>query len=166
MSTAATLSRGLVKGAIAGAAATWVMGQVTSYMYEHEDPEAREREDSARGGVTAYERGAGIAADAVGVELTEAGRRQAGTALHWATGVGAGALYGAVRELFPGISVGQGSGFGAAFFLAVDEGLVPILGLTPGPGAFPWQAHFRGLAGHLVFGVVADTVLDVLDRVA
>ena len=31
----------------------------------------------------------------------------------------------------------------------VDEGLNPALGLTPGPDRFPWQAHARGLAGHM-----------------
>ncbi|MGH7446682.1 MAG: hypothetical protein ACREK1_12185 [Longimicrobiales bacterium] len=41
-------------GAAAGLAATWVMGHVTSYMYEHEDSAAREREDAAREGRTAY----------------------------------------------------------------------------------------------------------------
>ena len=48
----------IVKGAIAGAAATWFMNQVTTWMYEHEDRHAREREDRARGGVAAYERAA------------------------------------------------------------------------------------------------------------
>jgi hypothetical protein len=40
-----------------------------------------------------------------------------------------------------------------------------LLRLTPGPAAFPWQTHARGLAGHLAFGVVADTPLDVAEAV-
>lgn len=32
----------LARGALAGAAATWVMGRVTGYLYEHEDRQARE----------------------------------------------------------------------------------------------------------------------------
>ena len=41
----------------------------------------------------------------------------------------------------------------------------PVLGLTPGPMAFPWQAHARGLAGHLAYGVTSNAVLDAVDRV-
>lgn len=42
----------------------------------------------------------------------------------------------------------------------------PLLGFTPGPRAFPWQAHARGLGGHLAFGLTSDLILDGLDRVA
>jgi hypothetical protein len=41
----------------------------------------------------------------------------------------------------------------------------PVLGLTPGPTAFPCQTHARGLSGHLVFGLV-EVMLEGLDRVA
>jgi hypothetical protein len=52
------------------------------------------------------------------------------------------------------------------FWAAIDEGLVPALGLTKGAGAFPWQTHARGLAGHLTFGTVTDGTLRVLDAIA
>ena len=48
----------------------------------------------------------------------------------------------------------------------IDELLNPVLGLTPGPLAFPWQTHARGLGGHLAFGVATELVLEGLDRVA
>jgi uncharacterized membrane protein YagU involved in acid resistance len=59
-----------------------------------------------------------------------------------------------------------GTAFGTAFWAFLDEGMVPALGLTPGPTAFPWQAHARGLVGHLTFGTVTDGTLRLLDRVA
>jgi len=40
------------------------------------------------------------------------------------------------------------------------------LGLTPGPRAFPWQAHARGLAGHLVLGLAAEGVMQAADLAA
>ncbi len=46
-----------------------------------------------------------------------------------------------------------------------DEVLAPALGLASGAARYPWQAHARGLVGHLVLGAATDTVLDVLDRV-
>jgi uncharacterized membrane protein YagU involved in acid resistance len=97
--------------------------------------------------------------------LDEEREKQLGSALHWGLGVGAGALYGAIRRRVPGIAIGQGTAFGTAFWLVIDEAANALLRLTPGPAAFPWQTHARGLAGHLAFGIVADTVLDVAEAV-
>ncbi len=153
-----------VKGAIAGAAATWVMGQVTTYLYENEPESAREREDEARGDKTAYGVAAEKAAGAAGVTLTEQERQQAGVAIHWLLGAGAGAVYGALRNANDATDMAHGMVFGTAFWLLMDEIGVTALGLTPGPAEFPWQTHARGFAGHLVFGLVAETVMDVLDQ--
>ena len=82
----------VIKGAIAGAVATWLMGQITSYMYQR----------------SAAEKVAGLA----GRSLDEQQRERVGSAIH------------------------------------------------------SWQAHARGLAGHLTFGTVTDATLRVLDAVA
>lgn len=161
---ARSIAGDLIKGAIAGAVATWAMDRLTTFLYEHEDEEARAREDEARGGETAYQAAAEKAAEAVGAELAPAERKRAGAALHWGLGVGAGAVYGVVRPRVPFVGDAEGVGFGSTFFLLMDEGVVPLLGLTPGPNAFPWQTHARGLAGHVVFGMVADATLKLLDR--
>ncbi len=154
----------LALGAAAGVAATWVMGQATTYLYEHEDPLAREREDSARGGKTAYGVAAEKVAGAMGRPLSDQQRAKLGAGIHWALGAGAGAAYAALRRRVPYMDAGQGLAFGATFFALMDEGANTALHLTPPPSAFPWQAHARGLAAHLVFGLVTDTVLDVADR--
>lgn len=161
-----SMTEDLIKGAIAGAVATWVMGKVTSAMYAREDRGARRREDAARGGKTAYGVAAAKAAHAAGAGITDGQREQLGSAVHWALGIGAGAAYAVLRRRFGGVGRAAGLGFGTAFWAAVDEGLVPALGLTKGPGAFPWQTHARGLAGHVSFGAVADGTLRLLDAVA
>jgi hypothetical protein len=155
----------LVRGALAGVAATWVMGQVTTYLYENESKAAREAEDEARGGKTAYGVAAEKAAGAVGRELSDDQRQQAGSAIHWVLGAGAGAAYGVMRSRVPAADAANGLLFGTAFWAVIDEGANTALGLTPGPAAFPWQTHARGLVGHLVFGVAADASLRLLDRV-
>lgn len=152
----------LVDGAIAGAVATWAMGKVTTYLYEHEDQQAREREDAARDGKTSYGVAAEKAAQALGRTLTEEERQRYGSALHWVLGIVAGAAYGALRRRLPAAHRAHGGVFGTAFFLTMDEIVTPALGLTPGPAAFPWQAHARGAAGHLAFGTVADVTLHLL----
>lgn len=156
----------IVKGAVAGAAATWVMTQATTWMYELEGDEAKQRENEARGDRTAYEVAAEKVAGMVGTELSPEQRSQAGLAIHWATGIGAGIVYALVRHRAPGRAAVKGLAFGRGFYLLFDELMNPLLGLTPGPRAFPWQAHARGLGGHVVFGAATEAVLAGLDRVA
>jgi hypothetical protein len=155
----------VVRGALAGAAATWVMGQATSYLYQQEEKEARKAEEEAREGKTAYGVAAEKAASAVGAELSDDQRKQAGSAIHWGLGAGAGAVYGALRHRVPGADAAGGLLFGTAFWLLIDEAANPLLGLTRGPTAFPWQTHARGLAGHLVFGVAANAALEAMEAV-
>jgi hypothetical protein len=156
----------LIKGAIAGAVATWLMGKITSYMYERENQNAREAEDKARNGRTAYGAAAEKVAGLAGRSLDDRQREWVGSTIHWAIGIGTGAVYAVLRRRFAGVGKLGGAAFGTAFWGVVDEGLVSGLGLTPGPTAFPWQAHARGLAGHLTFGTVTDATLRVLDAVA
>ena len=162
----ARIGADLVKGALAGAAATWVMGRVTTWMYQQEGREARERENQARGGKSAYVAAAEKGAEAANVQLSDARQKQAGSAIHWALGIIAGAAYGVMRHRWPTSARLKGLPFGTGFFLVMDEIMNPVLGLTPGPAAFPWQTHARGLGGHLTFGLVSEMVLEGLDRVA
>ena len=159
-STGRAVSRSL-KGAVAGAGATWAMGKLTSYLYENEPKRARAMEDRARNGGTSYGTAADKLAHIAGVKLTKKERRQFGEVIHWAIGVGAGAVYSELRKRMPG-RLARGILFGTALWLLTDEGATYVFGLTPGPGKFPWQTHARGLAGHLVFGIVADAALSVL----
>jgi uncharacterized membrane protein YagU involved in acid resistance len=143
-----TVREDLIKGAIAGAVATWLMGKVTGARY-------------ARGGSGVADKAAMV----LGTRLGDEQRERLAAALHWALGIGAGAAYALLRRRFSALGRGSSLGVGTAFWAAVDEGLVPALGLTPGPKAFPWQAHARGLAGHLTFGTVTDRTLRLLDAI-
>ncbi len=136
------------------------------WLYERESEAVRNRENDARGGQSAYVTAAERLADAAGYHLADDGKGRAGTAIHYATGVAAGMKYAAFRRYRPRLARGFGLPFGVAFFLLMDELMNPLLGLTPGPRAFPWQAHARGLGGHLAFGAANDAALRVLDRVA
>ncbi|GAC1649642.1 MAG: hypothetical protein NVS4B3_07040 [Gemmatimonadaceae bacterium] len=152
----------VLDGAIAGALATWLMGTVTTVLYERESETTRHREDAARAGKTAYSVAAEKVAGVAGVDLTKAECERYGEAIHWTLGIGAGVLYGLLRARSERASVGGGLLFGAAFWLLVDEALTPAIGLTRGPRAFPWQTHTRGFVGHLVFGTVANAALAVV----
>jgi uncharacterized membrane protein YagU involved in acid resistance len=91
-------------------------------------------------------------------ELTSEEKKIAGPAVHYATGAAGGLVYGVAAELVPEITEGVGLPYGAAFWLVVDEGLVPLLGFAKGPAEYPLSAHAYALASHLVFGATAEGV--------
>jgi len=160
----------LALGAAAGAVGTWIMGQATTYLYEHENKEARQREDQARDGRTAYETAAEKFASLACQPLSDDERKKLGSAIHWSIGIGSVALYALLRRRLTGRGLGKnlaaGALFGTAVWLLLDEVGNVALGLTPKPSAFPWQAHARGLAGHLVLGLAAEGVLQAAESAA
>jgi uncharacterized membrane protein YagU involved in acid resistance len=89
-------------------------------------------------------------------ELTEGEKETAGTAVHYAFGTGTGAFYGAAAELLPEVTIGAGVPFGAAVWLAADEGLVPLLGLSKSPTEYPLSTHLYALASHFVYGLTTE----------
>ncbi|HEY6136421.1 MAG TPA: DUF1440 domain-containing protein [Thermoanaerobaculia bacterium] len=152
-----SLALDILLGAAAGAAGTYLMDKVTTLAYEREPKAAQEREENARGDKTAYVK----AAQKLGApeEMQEA----IGQAIHWSLGVGAGALYGVLRNRMRKLGLGSGLAYGAAFWLVMDEGATALLQLTPPPQRFPWQTHARGLAGHLVLGGTIEAAFDAVD---
>jgi hypothetical protein len=97
-------------------------------------------------------------------ELTKSEKKIAGSAVHYSLGTGVGGLYGAVAELAPEVTTGAGLPFGAAFWLVVDEGAVPLLGLSKGPTEYPLSTHAYALASHFVYGLTAETIRRAIRR--
>jgi hypothetical protein len=130
-------------GAAAGAAATWAMDRATTLLQDRQSAQVTKREKAAR-------------------------RRSTPPppAVHWAMGIAAGAIYGALRNRARAMGVGSGLAYGTAFFLLVDEAAQAALGFAAPPQAFPWQTHARGLAGHLVLGAVLEAPFDIIDAAA
>ena len=91
-------------------------------------------------------------------ELTKSEKKIAGSAVHYSLGTGMGGLYGTVAELAPEVTIGAGLPFGAAFWLVVDEGAVPLLGLSKGPTEYPLSTHAYALASHFVYGLTAEAI--------
>ena len=93
-----------------------------------------------------------------GYKLTQSEKKIAGTAVHYLLGTGVGGLYGAAAEITPKVTTGGGLPFGTVFWLVVDEGAVPLLGLSKGPMAYPPSIHAYALSSHFVYGLTAEIV--------
>jgi hypothetical protein len=91
-------------------------------------------------------------------KLTQSEKKIAGPAVHYILGTGVGGLYGAAAEVAPKATAGTGLPFGAVFWLVVDEGAVPLLGLSKGPTAYPLSTHAYALSSHFVYGLTAEVV--------
>lgn len=89
-------------------------------------------------------------------------RELAGSALHYAFGGSAGALYGAAAELDEHVTVGAGTLFGTAVWLLADEIGVSMTGLAPSPLRTPPRRHAYSLAAHLAFGFGTELARRVL----
>ena len=154
-----------LKGAVAGAAGVWAMDRIGWYMYLREDESALQQELKARpGGLDPAHNIANRLAGALGKELTPQQPNAWGVAAHFALGILPGAMYGVLRHRTKALPKAQGALYGLGLFVMNDELVNPLLKLSGGPRAYPWQAHARGLVEHVVLGVVTHAVLRVMDR--
>jgi hypothetical protein len=152
-----------VRGALAGAAATWLMDLVTSGLLEGQSEETTRRE------MAAQPNGKGSVANLVdridaawGLELDDRQRSMAAQAIHYGLGIIPGAAYGVLRNRVPILRSGRGLAYGILLWAVNDEYLNTKLGLAGPFGAYPLETHWRGLVGHAVLGVATDTGLDLL----
>jgi putative membrane protein len=94
----------------------------------------------------------------LGRDLTPDERKVAGPLLHYLSGAVAGAAYGVLAEMAPRVTAGGGVPFGLAVWLAADEGIVPLLGLTPPPQDNPPHRHLLAAMAHCVYGGTTEAV--------
>ena len=153
----------IVRGAMAGAAATWVMDQVTSGMLASQPPDVTEREKAARpNGQTALENLVDRVADSFDLELDPEAKATVTQIAHYGLGVVPGAAYGLLRHRVPLVGAARGLLYGFALWAVNDEYLATRLGIAAPPDAYPPETHLRGLVGHLVLGIVTDAGIDTL----
>ena len=175
-----SIMKDVVFGAFAGGIAGWAMQQVTGSFYTHEGKKVKKQEKETRrkelpsgpvveqdalsgisgGGAVAVEKVARV----TGQALSDKERQKLAYRVQYGLSISAGTAYALLRHRLPRIAGGYGLAFGVLFWLFADEVANPLLGLTPPPDDFPWQTHARGLAGHLAFGFVTETVLKIMDR--
>ena len=171
--------RGLVLGVVGGLIGTLAMGQYWTKIAPQVQPDeggdeqaepdqnvisplGQQHEDGERAtaalGRSAYEL---VAHQTPGKET----RAVMSEAVHWAMGLGSGAIYGALSARH-GAGLLSGGVFGAALWLMADESLVPLLGLQDGPASTPPRGHLNRLGAHLSYGAALGLGVWALGRLA
>lgn len=155
--------KGLLAGVIGGVVASWTMdrfqywwlsfGAVNEREIQHASSEERNPEEPAT-----VKTASAISEGLFGHRLTAREKEITGPIVHYAVGTTAGAVYGLAAEYEPDAATLGGIPFGAVFWMVVDEGALPLLGLAKGPSAYPISTHAYALASHLVFGLTAEVV--------
>jgi uncharacterized membrane protein YagU involved in acid resistance len=168
--------KGLAAGLIGGLVASWTMNRFQdrwsklaqgNRMSPQDQLESRQLESDEQGRVEAEDDTTVRTASAISEglfdhKLTQKEKKIAGPAVHYILGTGVGGLYGAAAEVAPKVTTGAGLPFGAVFWLVVDEGAVPILGLSKGPTQYPLSTHVYALASHFVYGLTTELVRRVV----
>lgn len=148
-------------GTAAGLAATQVMDKVSSYMYQRTDPEKIEQEQASEEReppkvlIDKLER-------QLGVKLTKEQEIRFAKLVHYGTGLSAAAAYMLVARRWPLGWFTGGLAFGTLFWAVFDEGVSPAMGLVGDNTKYPIEAHVRGLAAHVAFGIAAAAVVQTL----
>jgi putative membrane protein len=168
--------KGALAGAIAGLAASWLM---TRFGVALRVPGAAHRETARPHDTTHFPAAAPSASSQTGgpsekttnkeamvrVSISDVARRETedGSALaHYAFGIGAGAVYGILRETehAPG-----GAEFGAELWAIADHFGLPMADLSRWPFAGdPAEAHLREVAAHVLYGLTTAGVYSLVRR--
>ena len=153
--------KGLAAGLVGGLVASWAMNRFQELWFSvanKDQPEETSTTSSDEPDDTTVRTASAISEGLFDHKLTAAEKKIAGPAVHYSLGTGVGGLYGAVAEVAPEVTTGAGLPFGAAFWLVVDEGAVPALGLAKGPTAYPLSTHVYALTSHFVYGLTTELV--------
>ena len=103
-------------------------------------------------------------AERLGYRLEERRLKLATMAVRYGMGVTWGPIYSLLRRQTRMGPLPAALATGAAMSLVLDEMLVPALGLSPAPQAFPATTHIRGLLNHLVYGAAAALAAETVYR--
>ena len=142
--------QGIAAGLLAGLAAAYVMEQFqAAWSSRRGDPPSSGEPATSKLADKASRR-------LLGRPLDQDQKQKADPLVHYGTGAALGALYGFLAEDAPGVSTGGGTLFGLVTAIGLDDGLVPLLDLGPGPEETPRETHLYSLASHLVFGVALE----------
>lgn len=158
------VTREPVTGAAAAVVGVWAMDVATWLMYRNQSDASLAQEKRVRVfGKDPAHAAAQHLANLAGSDAAKSEPNAGGIFIHYLLGIGPGVLYAKLRRSTPAVTAGSGAVWGAGLYVANDLVAARLLRLAGPQRDYPWQAHARGIVGHVVLGVVTHAVLEALD---
>jgi hypothetical protein len=183
----AKIGLGAIAGLLGGIAGSWAANQFHSLWShlqgdEHNSEVARLSQRGGRPDTAAAKEDASmgrepeedatitvaskVAGTVLGSGLSREEKHYGGVAVHYLFGAVGGAIYGAMADITPTVTVGRGLAFGAGIWLAAVELALPALKLTKPPWRYPFRMHAYSFLSHLVYGAVTEGLRSQLQPVS
>ena len=155
------LFAGLAAGAVGGLAGAWVKAKLEGPLQAATDRLLQDGDAD----VTRTPHGVPpvrLVEKAAGHKLGFGQRQTAKHGIHYAFSATMGALYGALAEVAPPVTAGNGAVAGVALWLGAHEAALPLLGLAPAPKDLPASNHIWEGISHIGYGMAVETVRTLL----
>lgn len=174
------LMSGLVAGAGAGLAASWLMNVFMAgpgeklkeamqsqdeKTHEHLKQLRREARGEPKEDATMKAADKIVAAGTGGQHLSMEGKQKGGPVVHYVFGALMGGIYGGLAEYSRTARTGFGTGYGTALFAGADLMAVPALKLSPPLSESSPLSLVNPFAAHLVYGATTEALRRVFRAV-
>ena len=156
--------KGAVAGLVGGIVASFVMSQFQALVTKLAEAEEKQKSKKKTEEPATVKAAQEISEGVFGHKLTKSEKETAGEAVHYAMGASSGLIYGVAAEIEPLTTVGVGMPFGTAVWLIADDVVVPALGLSKAPTAYPLTTHAYALSSHLVYGLTTEVTRRAVRR--
>lgn len=160
------IGMGLLAGALGGAAGLLAMGGYWELVttLTGSDPRKEAMEEAKSQGKDIPEESTTAKAGRIAYEQVTGDEPQGQTKTYlsygvdWAYTIAFSAAYGVLRNLFPAVRVGFGTGMGTFLWLFGDEIGVWLMGLAAPPTRYPAKLHLHSAAAHWVYGATLEGI--------
>ena len=144
--------RGLLAGAAAGLAASFLMGPVHALAQKASRQKEQDQLDPTE------KVAAAVSHQVLHHRLSGDEKKAAAPAVHYLFGTTVGAIYGLAAEQIPAVRTGFGSLFGIAVWLGAHVLVVPALGLSRPITKSPLSQEAGEFGAHIAYGTAAEGV--------
>lgn len=154
----------LLRGLVAGVIGAWVMDRATWLMQDRQPRDSLARERAAwPEGLDVPHVTAKRLRRTAGLPAPHEQPGAFGMLLHYLFSIAPATLYAGLRQRDLRFGKDRGLLYGFAIFALWDEALTAATRIAGPPRAYPWQAHLRGLVGHLSLGLATHVALTTLE---
>ena len=154
----------LLRGVVAGAIGAWAMDRATWIFQDRQPRPAIERERAAWPEDLDVSHTLGYRlARLAGIAVEKDQPSTLGMTTHYLLGIAPAILYAALRQRDLRFAADRGLVYGFLIFALWDELLSAATRIAGPPRVYPWQAHLRGLVGHLALGLATHIALTALE---